>query len=318
MNVVVCEHDKMTRTGDLSAYKRASPESIFQKVNDVVSNEVEQSAVFDRLAEDAIPQFEFDELGLGKLVGRGGFCVVRDLSSVVFANMRFDDDASYTSEQSASSKKSYLRAKRFTKGLLLGSQQGQKTTQNVVENSREYIARRVLSNKGGKYVVKLIDNKHKESGNMVQVLKGSIDLVMETKFLAALGHPNILSLRATSKASDVSYGEHFIIVDKLQELLSARLVVWMNMHRRTKGITGFVTRGSKRQGSLLSERLLVAHDIGDAMDYLHTKRIIYRDLVRITIDLFFVRLVPYSLCLGSISNFLHRNQTTSVLMVMAS
>ena len=55
----------------------------------------------------------------------------------------------------------------------------------------------------------------------------------------------------------------------------------MHATRATKGVTGLITGGKRKVNALLTDRLLVAYDIAEAMDYLHERpypNYIQRDL----------------------------------------
>ena len=98
---------------------------------------------------------------------------------------------------------------------------------------------------------------------------------IEVKLLRMISHPNIIKLRATSYAEPNS-NEFFIIIDRLNEILTDRIYYdWKNRlkHLRTNG---FLSRFRKKKtieaDSLLCEQLLVAKDLSSAMDYLHGKK----------------------------------------------
>lgn len=152
-------------------------------------------------------------------------------------------------------------------------------SQSEGESTREYLARRLWAN-AGKYVVKEVEPELYYS-DRITFLKGVIDLALETKYLASLSHPHVLKLRGVSKNSPFEELGYFVILDRLEETLSKRLTSWMQRKRATRGITGAITGGKAKVDKLFTERLLVAYDIAEAMDYLHGRRIIYRDLVRI-------------------------------------
>jgi serine/threonine protein kinase len=112
----------------------------------------------------------------------------------------------------------------------------------------------------------------------VTYLKGVIDLALEAHFLASLSsHPHILQMRGVSASGPFEAG-YFIVLDRLEDVLSKRLTAWMHQHRSTQGLTGALTGGRSRIKDLLTDRLLVSIDIVSAMEYLHSRHIVYRDL----------------------------------------
>lgn len=101
-----------------------------------------------------------------------------------------------------------------------------------------------------------------------QFIIGSEDLVHETAILANLDHQHIIKLhgRAAGSLPDAFLnGGYFILLDKLNETLHNRMAAWkLNNHLL--------------QDSTTPEQLEVAHSIADAMSYLHSREIVFRDL----------------------------------------
>jgi serine/threonine protein kinase len=53
---------------------------------------------------------------------------------------------------------------------------------------------------------------------------------------------------------------------------------WLRRDRQCKGITGAIVGSRQKRENLLAERLVAAHNIADALDYLHGRSVIFRDL----------------------------------------
>jgi serine/threonine protein kinase len=128
-----------------------------------------------------------------------------------------------------------------------------------------------------RYVVKQL-SPELQHGDKINFLKGTVDLAMETRFLASLDHENVISLHGVSSKGAFSEG-YFIVLEKVTETLGKRVKTWMDMDRRCKGITGVFTGSKKKLLRLDSERISASHDLAVGMQYLHDRKIVFRDLV---------------------------------------
>mmetsp|Transcript_48697 Transcript_48697/g.103553 ORF Transcript_48697/g.103553 Transcript_48697/m.103553 type:complete len:482 (+) Transcript_48697:132-1577(+) len=96
---------------------------------------------------------------------------------------------------------------------------------------------------------------------------GAEDIVHETAILANLNHRHIIKLhgRASGHLTEAFVNEgYFILLDKLKETLHGRFVTWKQNMYHLQGPT--------------TKQLEVAHSIADAMSYLHSRNIVFRDL----------------------------------------
>jgi len=99
-------------------------------------------------------------------------------------------------------------------------------------------------------------------------ISGAEDLVHETALLASLDHPNIIKLHARASGSlrdsFILDDGYFILLDRLAGTLTDRLKEWQCVPERLTGPG--------------RDELHVARSVADAVAYLHSKRIVFRDL----------------------------------------
>jgi len=132
------------------------------------------------------------------------------------------------------------------------------------------------------YAIKLL--RRKLMSNPKRFANGAIDLTLEGVYLSSFQHPNIMKLHGMSADGPEGYyrGRHdsyFLIVDRLFETLQDRIVHWRMQHKKLNGAwVRHTDRKGKKLNSLMIERLQVAVDIASALTYLHSRRLIYRDL----------------------------------------
>lgn len=234
-----------------------------------------------------IMQVDRDELKIGMTLGKGGFCNVKkatfqfiDLSQEHAIRRRRELSGSTTSvsvtDESCpedSIPPTYPRPRDAT--AITGARLGEKT--------REYCI---------KFLKPVIVSERKKFA------RGTADLAIEAHFLATLNHPHILKLRGVSKGFHLFEPESyvsvlgnmphhpdkqdgfFLLLDKLKETLDHKIYERWRLQQDKFNTIGFRVqdiRGTKKR-SFRIDRLVVALQLAQAMQYLHQHDIVYRDL----------------------------------------
>jgi serine/threonine protein kinase len=205
----------------------------------------EHSNIKDNSAN--FPQFDLEEITLGKVLGKGGFGTVYEVRGFTIKDAHYEETAP-----------------------------NEEMAPGAME-SREFIVKHCVRQGGdARYTLKTLSPDAMDDPTLY--LQGVIDMAVEARILSDLDHPNIIHVRACAKVSPVEEG-YFLVMDRLYDTMGSRMDKWAATNRRLAGIGGKLLdgRGTKKK-ELLEEKLVVALDVCAAIEYLHSKRILYRDL----------------------------------------
>jgi serine/threonine protein kinase len=286
----------MVHLRNVNQYKSASKEDIIRAASDIVHAEIAQSAFLSEIPENAIPQYSVEQLkSLGKVLGRGGFCVVRELPTASFPEAwrssatrdELDADSSHDSgfgrrfgwrkqrsELPDNKSDSALNAQRATYARSSTSvepreMRNRRQHQNLLVGQHRRLRHQCDA------VVKQVEPALWHQ-NRSTYLQAWVDVCLEAQYLASLSHKNIVKIYGMCSFPDAP---PWLVLQTLPYKLPQQLTAWMHADRATRGITGMVIRGGGRKKALLEERIRVALDIARVMDYIHEQNIVYRDLV---------------------------------------
>jgi len=127
------------------------------------------------------------------------------------------------------------------------------------------------------YVIKKIRSDLPEE----ECVKGIVDLAIEASFLSTLCHSNIISLRALSN-SDPHEAKFFVVLDRLITTLERTFNRWRKEVGENSGYWfgpfGYCCAKEPCLYQTWYERLKASRDIANAIYYLHSNNIVYRDL----------------------------------------
>lgn len=235
----------------------ATPELLLKTASDVVRKVQKKSTFFDPQREAVFPHFDMNELVLGRVLGRGAFSAVREVKKIDLNRsgrgaMIEKNKVHQTSGESDREDEAYMRA-----------------------FSRDFVSGRCVKGEDARYAIKILSQECKENNQLF--LQGSVDLAVESKFLAVLEHPHIIKMRGMASVGPFE-GDFFIVLDRLYDTLEQRLKKWKKTERQAKSVIGAMTGGKKKKNALGLEQMLTAYDLATAMKYMHSKNIIYRDL----------------------------------------
>ena len=215
-----------------------------------------------------LPLFQKGEIGMGRILGRGGFGIVNEISSVAV-------------KQSSQALKASTSANRKVPGRQPSCLDGDDELDFEDTQDKAFIAEHCLRAEGkdARYAIKYLAPEVKRDPN--KFVQATMDMAVETKFLAALDHPNIIRMRAIA-AGDTFDQDYFVVLDRLYDTLEKRIGTWTKTSKSLSGVKGKLggkKKTEEKKLNLLEVRLVGAYDLISAISYLHGKSIIYRDLV---------------------------------------
>jgi serine/threonine protein kinase len=257
--------EKMVIISDEIQIKNAPTKVLLQTAEEIVQGISQRSTFFNDEKLQSLPTFFNGEIQVGRIIGRGGFCTVKELVGI----------------KTGKSKKGTVQ-RRMSNGNLNDqssvSNNAMSLTYNGVDMSaKEYLTHSCNRGKGVIYVVKQVAEEL-EYSNRITFLKGCVDLALEAKYLSTLSHPNIIEVKGVSAGGPFRQG-YFIVLDRLHDTLPSKLKKWTTVDRQCKGITGVFTGGKKKIDGLFVNRMQAAYGIANAVNYIHSRNLVYRDLV---------------------------------------
>lgn len=129
-----------------------------------------------------------------------------------------------------------------------------------------------------KLVVKVLRSKLAENPPLLAAC--GADLCKEGLMMASMNHRNIMNIQAwaPSGVSEYMSGRHdgfFLVLDRLDETLSDRLAVWKETNSR---INMSLKDRAVRRRELLKGRIDIVMQLSSAVKYMHSKRLLHRDM----------------------------------------
>jgi len=240
---------------------RFTEKALLRRAKEVVQEKSKASTIFDTDAEKAQPRFKRSELGLGRVLGRGGFCIVNEVKIFnLEANSPLDQKVEDT--QVHDEEEDEYGELRYDGGVLV--------------QDRNFMVRRCLrQGQHARYAIKTLSEECLTDPE--RFVGGVIDLAVESRFLAVIRHPNIIKMRAVSTGNPYDRG-FFVVLDRLYATLTMKINGWKKQTEKGKGIKKVFDMKGKKKKRIWSDRLVVVYDLSTALEYLHNHRVMYRDL----------------------------------------
>jgi len=233
----------------------------FQFVKEKTEQTFAKSNIVD--CSNVYPKFTIDEIKLGKTLGKGNF-------GIVYECLGFTRTERCTHRKEISS--------LFSASENTASMSCDEEIYGDGVQSRGFMADHCIREGGSsRYAVKMLQEDTTKCPGML--IRGSIDMALETRILSSICHPNIIKLHACGATSPYK-ADYFIVIDRLIDTLDQRIEKWAKQQKYVNSTLGrkLLDRKGKRRIALLEDKLTTALDLSAAFEYLHSKNILFRDL----------------------------------------
>ncbi|GKY97044.1 hypothetical protein MPSEU_000663000 [Mayamaea pseudoterrestris] len=219
-----------------------------------------------------------EEIVFGHKIGTGGFSAVYEIEAFrIDKNIRGQGGESnqYDLEEAA---REYLQKHVRRKP----PQQYESSRIGATKQQRH--RKQVPQTSLASYAVKHLKNSLASDPDKYQ--KAAVDLALEGQLLLVLDHPHIISLRGWARDGTKAFAggspsDYFLILDRLPEILDERIFIWRESllkYKCRQKVPWLRNKFSVKIKQLFIDRIHVAHDVASAIEYMHDRRIINRDL----------------------------------------
>jgi hypothetical protein len=231
-----------------------------------------------------IPKFSKKELALGTRLGKGSFSNVDEIRGIMLLHQHRRQSSSSSTTAAATSAIPTKTHSSLPSTLKRIARSGLKREDTLASNnleSRAFMAQHCVRNSGdSRYALKMVRRDVFCSNDPSNIVAGICDLAVETVFLSSLEHPHIIKLRGMADIAHPFSSDYFLVLDRLNDTLQRRIHhTWKIKEKCLDGFWGRLRdrRGRKRL-DFFEHRLERAYDLGSAIEYLHKKQIIHRDI----------------------------------------
>ena len=206
------------------------------------------SQYFDEEDLAVMPKYELDELTLGRVLGKGGFGTVSEIKMIQVAGT--------------------------TSNSVGGDQEGDIGQK---QQDKKFIADHCIREGGdARYAIKALSPEIKSDGQ--KFFQGVLDMSVETMFLSVVDHPHIIKMRGLG-ACGMTHPDYFLVLDRLYDTLEARIPKWKLQTKKANSVMNKLKKkSSEKLDDIIEIKLSYAYDLMGAIEFLHKKGLIYRDL----------------------------------------